>query len=132
MAACTPTDGSQPQAGQAWVTRKEAAALCAVHVDTIRRYVDDGRLPRSRKNAKGVVEVPVADLVAAGLLDPMASGDNVAEVATRSRAERDLIAARQELAVVTARFDAAVVRAERAEADVAWLRARIETMEKAS
>lgn len=105
--------------------------MCKVSYDTIRRYRKAKKL-RSQAGEGGAWAVPVADLVAARLLDPLAAGENIAEVATRSRAERDLTAARQEFAVITARLDAAIERAERAEADVVWLRARIETMEKAS
>jgi hypothetical protein len=128
MSAPTPTAGSaQPRPDEVWVTRHEAAALCALSFDTIRRCIEPRKLLRSRKNAKGVVEVPVADLVAARLLDPLAAGDGVAEVATRSRAERDLVAARQQLAVIGARLDAAVERAERAEAEIAFLRTLVTT-----
>lgn len=123
MSATTPTaETTQSPSGELWVSRAEAAALCDVHVDTIRRHITSQKLPRTRKNPKGVVEVPVADLVAAGLLDPMAAGDSAGEVATRSRAERDLVATRQELAVTATKLDAAVARAERAEAEVAFLR----------
>ena len=117
----------ESQAGGAWVTQEEAAALCGRSYDTIRRYRRDKKLPRSRSGAGGAVEVPVADLVAAGLLDPTAAGGNAAEVATRSRAERDLVCARQDLAVLTARLDAAIERAERAEAEIAFLRSLVKT-----
>lgn len=86
--------------GRTHLTRKEAAALCGCHVDTIRR--NEPAMGNTRKR-NGVVEVAVADLVAVGLLDPLAADNcDVAEVAGRSRAERDLVAARQELAVATA------------------------------
>lgn len=123
----TTAETVESQATGAWVTQEEAAALCGKAYDTIRRYRREQKLPRSRKGAGGAVEVPVADLVAAGLLDPTAAGDNAAEVATRSRAERDLAAARQDLAVLTARLDAATERAERAEAEIAFLRSLVTT-----
>lgn len=116
MPATTPAAGTkQPQPAGAWVTQQEAAALCGLSYDTIRRRRRNGRLPRSRERADGSVELPVADLVAAGLLDPTAAGADVGEIATRSRAERDLTAARQDLAVLAAKLDAAIERAERAE-----------------
>ncbi|MDY7104644.1 MAG: hypothetical protein S0880_25955 [Actinomycetota bacterium] len=82
-----------------YLTRKEAAALCDCHVDSIRRAEKKGLLPNSRQRADGTIEIAVADLVAAGMLDPLAARTDVTEVAGRSRAERDLTVVRQELAV---------------------------------
>lgn len=111
-----------PQDGGAWVAQEEAAALCGCSYDTIRRYRRLKKLPRSRRRADGTVEVPVADLVAAGLLDPLRAGGDVDVLAARSRAERDLVVTRQELAVTTARLEAEAARAARAEGEVAFLR----------
>lgn len=129
MSATTHHAGTaEAQPAGTWVTQQEAAALCGVSFDTIRRYRRQNRLPRSRvRPGDGAIEVPVADLVSAGLLDPMAAGADAGEIATRSRAERDLAAARQELAVLGARLDAAAERAARAEAEVAFLRSLVKT-----
>jgi hypothetical protein len=89
-----------------YLTQDEAAALCTKSRDTIRRHRRNGHLPNSRQRPDGTMEVAVADLVAAGLLDPLLSTPDVTQVASRSRAERDLVATRQELAVVESRHDA--------------------------
>lgn len=106
----------------AYLNRKEAAAACGCHVDTIRRAEASGKLPNCRRRDDGTVEIPVADLVAAGLLDPLAAAGPIEEVATRSRTERDLAATRQELAVSRAEVAALVQRLARAEDEVAFLR----------
>ena len=41
----------------------------------------------------------MSDLVAAGLLDPVAAGDGLPELVTRTRTERDLLEARQQVAL---------------------------------
>ena len=89
-----------------YLTQDEAAALCAKSRDTIRRHRRDGHLPNSRQRPDGTIEVSVSDLVAVGLLDPLLSTPDVTQIASRSRAERDLVSARQELAVVGSRCDA--------------------------
>jgi hypothetical protein len=101
------------------LSRRDAAARCGVHVDTIRRH--EKNFP-NKVQRDGKWMIPVSDLVAAGLLDPFANNEHVEEIAARSRAERDLIALRQEHAVLKARFDAERTRAERAEADVAYFK----------
>ncbi len=108
-----------------WVAQEEAAALCGRSYDTIRRYRRNNKL-RSRTRADGAVEVPVVDLVACGLLDPLLAREDVAGLATKSRAERDLVAARQELAVLSARLEAATARAERAERETRVLQQLLE------
>lgn len=120
--AASDTGGPQAPAPEgAWVTQEDAAALCHCSYDTIRRYRRLKKLPRSRKSAQGAVEVPVVDLVACGLLDPHLAGGDPDALATRSRTERDLAAARRELAVLDARLEVMTVRAERAEHDVRTL-----------
>lgn len=114
-------DGTEQVDAGAWVAQDAAAALCHCSYDTIRRYRRLGKLPRSRTNADGAVEVPVVDLVACRLLDPLVAERDAPGLATRARAERDLAAARQELAVLQARLEAATARAERAEDDVRTL-----------
>jgi hypothetical protein len=116
------TAGQAHRAGDTtWLSRRDAAAACGCHVDTIRRYEKRGELP-NKQVRNGTVLIPVSDLVAAGLLDPLANDDRIEQVAHRSRTERELAAARQEIAVLTVRLDGARARAERAEADVAFFK----------
>ena len=86
-----------------YLTQDEAAAACGKAKDTIRRYRRDGRLPNSRPRPDSTVEVAVSDLVGANLLDRLLATADVSEIATRSRVECDLIAARQDFAVVESR-----------------------------
>ena len=90
-----------------YLTQDEAAVACGKSKDSIRRYRREGRLPNSRQRPDGTAEVAVSDLVTAGLLDPLLGMADVTEFAGRSRAERDLVAARHELAMVGSRLDAA-------------------------
>jgi hypothetical protein len=85
-----------------YLPQDEAAAICQRSYDTIRRYRKAGKLPNTTKGSNGAWLIAVVDLVAAGLLDALAANGAVTEVATRSRAERDLVTTRQELAVATA------------------------------
>lgn len=80
-------------------TQDEAAVVYGKSKDTIRRYRREDRLANSRTRPDGTVEIAVSDLVAAGLLDPLAAAGDVAEVALRSRVERDLVTSRQEVAL---------------------------------
>lgn len=74
-----------------YLTRREASAACACHVDTIRRAEVASRLSSKRTRADGTLEIPVADLAGAGLLDPLAAGEGLPELVTRTRAQRDLL-----------------------------------------
>jgi DNA-binding transcriptional MerR regulator len=105
-----------------FISRKEAAALCHRSEDTLRRYDRAGRLPNRRVGDDGAVHYAVADLVAIGLLDPLAADGPLAEVASHSRAERELAVARTELAVAEARIEELLARVERADEEVAFLR----------
>ncbi|MFP3907301.1 MAG: hypothetical protein ACLFRV_06940 [Acidimicrobiales bacterium] len=88
--------------GVARIWRIRSSAGC--HVDSIRRAEKKDLLPNTRQRSDGTTEVAVADLVAAGMLDPLAAHADVTEVAARSRTERDLTAVRQELAVANAQL----------------------------
>jgi hypothetical protein len=55
--------------GSPTVNRSEAAALCGVSKDTIRRRQRAGRFPNAEETDAGWM-IPVADLVEAKLLDP--------------------------------------------------------------
>jgi DNA-binding transcriptional MerR regulator len=105
-----------------YLKRKDAAALCGCHVDTIRRAEDKGKLANTRRSPDGSVEITLADLVAAGLLDPLAATGSVTEVAPRTRAERDLIEARHELAVERARAETQREQLDQVLGEVSFLR----------
>ena len=105
-----------------YLTRKEAAVACGRHEDTIRRYQRDGKLANTRTRGDGTVEVAVADLVAAGLLDPLTAGVDVAEMAGRSRAERDLLTARQDLALAAVRIEALTAQLTDRDSEIDFLR----------
>lgn len=105
-----------------YITRKEAAALCDCHVDSIRRAEKKNLLPNTRQRSDGTTELAVADLVAAGMLDPLAARADVAEVAGRNRAERDLTAVRQELALASARIVGLTDRLTGQDEEIAFLR----------
>jgi len=56
---------------QTHLTFAEAAARCGCHEATIRRRQREGALPGTRRrpgNRRGVLEIPISDLVACGLL----------------------------------------------------------------
>ena len=106
-----------------YLTREEAATVCACHVDTIRRDERMGRLPNARKRPDGVVEIPVSDLVAAGRLDPLAADAPLTEIVTKSRAERELLEARQRIALLESRVAALEGEIRRADREVDFLRA---------
>lgn len=108
-----------------YLVRKAAAAVCGCSEDTLRRDQRAGKLPHTRRGSDGSVVYAVADLVAAGRLDPLAADESVGEVAGRSRSERDLTDARTELAVARARIAELSVRVERAEGEVAFLRSML-------
>jgi hypothetical protein len=109
-------------AGQDDLTQRAAADLCSVHRDTIRRRRRQGELPNSRQRSDGTVEVAVADLVAAGLLDPLAAPDVVQQLPSGSRAALELTVARMELAVTAERLAQLTDRLARAEKEVLFLR----------
>lgn len=108
-----------------YLTQDEAASVCARSRDTIRRYRRAGRLPNSRQRPDGTVEICVSDLVAANLLNPLTAMGDVTEVAARTRVERDLAAARQELAVLQTRYEGLLERLEHAAVENEFLRSML-------
>jgi hypothetical protein len=50
------------------LTITEAARAAGLHRNTIRRRLDGGQFPNAKKGPKGVVEIPVEDLLASGLV----------------------------------------------------------------
>lgn len=85
-----------------YLTRDEAALACGVSKDTLRKDQRDGKLPHCRARADGRTEIAVADLVAAGRLDPLASDAPLTEIVTKSRTERELLEARHHNALLEA------------------------------
>ena len=111
--------------GPTYVTQDEAAQLCQKSYDTIRRHRRNNALPNSRTRPDGTIEVAVGDLVAAGLFDPFAAGGDVGEVVSCSRIERDLLAARQELAIERTKTEALHARLEHSRAEIEFLRSML-------
>lgn len=107
------------------LTRKEAAVACGCSEDTLRRDQRLGRLPNTRRGSDGSILYVVADLVAAGRLGKSEATGPVVEVVGRSRAERDLVAARTELAVANARITELSARIERQEDEITFLRSLV-------
>jgi len=104
------------------VTQHQAADLTGKSYDTLRRLRRQGKLPNSRERSNGVIELALSDLVDTGLLNPLATLGDVTEVVTRSRTERDLLEARQELALQRSRNEALTETIARVEGEVAYLR----------
>ncbi len=50
------------------LTITEAARAAGKHRNSIRRRLDAGQFPNAHKNPSGVVEIPVGDLLASGLV----------------------------------------------------------------
>lgn len=105
------------------LTRQEAAAACGVSFDTIRRRIR-ASMP-SDKRDDGVVVVAIADLVAHGLLDPLAAGGDVSGAVAKSKAERQLGDAQQALAAADARVVLLEARIEEYRAETAFLRSLV-------
>lgn len=84
-----------------YYTRLEAADLCKRSVDTIKRYLKAGRLPNARQrpgDANGTWEIPLADLVNAGLYELTPEGVDAADQTIREvRDDRELREVRAEL-----------------------------------
>jgi predicted site-specific integrase-resolvase len=106
---------------QQYLNRREAAAVCGVDADTLRRDQRNGRLPNTRQH-NGRTEYLITDLVAAGRLDPIAASGDVGGAAHRALVERDLDEARREIAVLSERLAGKCERIADLEAQVAFLR----------
>lgn len=108
------------------VTQHEAADLTGKSYDTLRRLRRQGKLPNSRERSDGVIELALSDLVEIGLFNPLAAAGDVTEVVSRSRSERDLLEARQELALQRSRNQALEESLARVEGEVTYLRDLLE------
>lgn len=104
------------------VTQHQAADLTGKSYDTVRRLRRQGKLPNSRERSDGVIELAVSDFVETDLLNPLAAAAEAIEAVSRSRTERDLFEARQELALAMNRNDSLTETLARAEGEVAHLR----------
>ena len=109
-----------------WVTQKGAAELCGCSYDTIRRRRKHGDFGECRQESPGEHSsewlIPLAGLVAAGLLDPVAAASDPEAVLGRREAERLYEVARLELERTKAERDAALRLAAEREAEIKHLR----------
>lgn len=109
-----------------WMKQKEAAELCGCSYDTIRRRRKSGDFGECRQESPGDHSsewlIPLAGLVAAGLLDPVAAGSDPEAVLGRREAERLYEVARLELERTKAELEAARTLAAEREAEIKHLR----------
>jgi Helix-turn-helix domain len=93
-------------------TITEAADICRVHRNTIRRYLDKGRFPQAYRDdgPRGPWRIPHTDLVAAGLEPDESSGVARGE---RERARREM---HEQVEILRGRMAEMTRRAELAEA----------------
>jgi len=103
-----------------YVNRKSAAVLCGCSTQTLRRYDHDGKLPNRRVGDDGSVLYTVADLVAAGLLDP--TGTAVPLDLTDRTTPGGGPDARAHLAVAETRIAELTAQLARAEDEIGFLR----------
>jgi DNA-binding transcriptional MerR regulator len=108
-----------------FINRRTAAVLCGCSTYTLRRYDRDGKLPRRQVGDDGAVHYTVDDLVAAGLLDPLAAGPAL-ETVNSELHDSGPDVAHTELAVAQARIAELTARLARAEDEVVFLRELIQ------
>jgi hypothetical protein len=110
---------------QRYVTQNEAAALCGCDYTTVRRRRERGQFPGARRRdaVTGTWEIPVDDLITAGLWRP-AEGDEVEPEAAlgRTRVERRLEETRLELERAQVRIEALTAALADRRDEVAYLR----------
>lgn len=61
---------------ETYFTLVQAAAACKLSPPTLRKYLEQGRLPNAKQTPKGKVlvwSIPLSDLLAAGLIDRVSS-----------------------------------------------------------
>jgi DNA-binding transcriptional MerR regulator len=78
----------------------EAARATGKSIPTIRNYLDKGKLPNAKSKPKGSSKawfIPLADLVAAGLLDKVTSGSEPAQAPVS-----EVMELREQVAALTA------------------------------
>jgi hypothetical protein len=112
-------------ADQRYLTQPEAATLCACDYSTIKRYRERSRFPgiRRRDDTNGTYEIPLSDLIAAGLWKPTDGDDeDVAAAIGRTRAERRVEELRVELERTRAQNEALTAALADRRDEVAYLR----------
>jgi hypothetical protein len=113
--------GSQEQ----FLTQSEAAALCGCDYTTIKRHRQRGHFPnvRRRSDVNGTYEVPLSDLVSAGLWRPtdQDAGDVDAAIG-RTRIERRVEELRLELERTRAEARATAAALAQSREEIAYLR----------
>lgn len=109
-----------------WVTQREAAELCGCSYDTIRRRRKSGDFGECRQESPGEHSsewlIPLAGLVAAGLLDPVAAASDPEAVLGRREAERLYEVARLELERTKAELGAAKSALSARDEEIRFLR----------
>lgn len=61
---------------ETYFTLIQAASACNISPPTLRKYLEQGRLPNAKQTPKGKVlvwSIPISDLLAAGLMDKVSS-----------------------------------------------------------
>src|SRR5688572_11257435 len=116
-------DSAAMDSEQRYITQNEAAMLCGCDYTTIRRRRTSGHFPgaRQRNDLTRAWEIPLADLVAAGLWTPNGEED-VAAAIGRTNAERRLEDMRTDLERVRARNEALTTIIEDHREQIVYLR----------
>ena len=112
-----------------YLTQNEACALCGCDYSTIKRRRQAGHFPgvRRRNDPNGTYEIPVIDLIAAGLWRP-ADGDDedVSAAVGRTKIERRLEETRLALELANARAEALAAVLDERRDEIAYLRRALE------
>lgn len=122
-------------ADQQYLTQNEAATLCAVDYSTIKRHRQRGNFPnlRRRNDVNGTYEIPLADLITAGLWRPTEGDDeDVAAAIGRTRVERRLEEIRIELEQVKARNEALTMLLNERREEIVYLRQALDAALRAN
>jgi hypothetical protein len=110
---------------QRYLTQAEAAALCGRDYTTIRRRRERGQFPGSRRRGDdtGAWEIPLAELIAAGLWRPADGEANDVDTAMgRTKADRRLQDMRVDLERANVRVEALTAALADRRDEVAYLR----------
>jgi hypothetical protein len=117
------------EADERYLTQNEACSLCGCDYSTVKRHRMAGHFPgvRRRPDPNGTYEIPLTDLIAAGLWDP-AEGDaeDVAAAFGRTKVERRLEETRLALERANARIEALLAAIEDRRDEIAYLRRALE------
>ncbi|HVF74806.1 MAG TPA: helix-turn-helix domain-containing protein [Acidimicrobiales bacterium] len=108
-----------------YVTQTEAASLCGCDYTTIRRHRNRGHFPgaRRRDDVNGSWEIPVEDLISAGLWHPSDGDERDLDGALgRTRTERRLEELRLELERANVRIEGLTSALADRRDEIAYLR----------